>query len=84
VDGNFAYSQVIVCTVAGEAVLSVYPNPASSTLNITGAVSGPLRLLDAGGRWMGWLKAGANDVGGLAAGVYYVSCGGKLYPFLKR
>jgi hypothetical protein len=83
-DGNFTYSQVIVCNVAGEAGLLIYPNPVSSTLTISGVAGGSLRLLDATGRSLGDLKAGANDVSGLAAGIYYVRYSGKLYAFLKH
>ncbi len=83
-NGHFTYSQVVVCTVGGSVALSMYPNPVSATLHITGTVGGPLLLLDASGRAMGSLKVGANEVGGLAAGVYYVSYEGKLYPFVKR
>jgi hypothetical protein len=83
-DGRSTYSQIVVCQVTGVASLSLYPNPAGSTLNITTTTNGPLALLDARGHLVGTLKVGSNDIDSLAAGVYYVRLGGQLYPFVKR
>ena len=83
-DGQFTYSGVIVCNVAATTGILLYPNPATSSLIIQGLVNGPVFLLDGGGRRVGYLKAGANAIDGLPAGVYYVEYAGRLLPFVKR
>lgn len=85
VDGQSTYSGVVVCMVDTMANIRLYPNPASSALNITGTTgSGPIVLLDDAGRFVGYLKTGVNDVSRLTAGIYFVYCGGHIYAFVKR
>lgn len=71
-DGSFAYSSVVTATVAGGAVVNVWPNPASTTLNISSTAEGvSFRLLNAnGGVVRDNLTNGRQDISGLARGLY--------------
>ncbi len=65
---------------------AIYPNPASDWLNITSEMSGNFMLFNPQGQAINVLQTGANDVSGLAAGVYLLrnSESGQSVRFLKR
>ncbi len=69
------------------AFLQAYPNPASTTLTVVGAVAGqPVRVFDSVGR----LALTATDasqplpVGTLPAGLYYLTAGGQRLRFQRQ
>ena len=70
--------------------LSVWPNPANSTLHIRNAKGGLLQVVDVAGRQImsrqlpGNVEEISLDISTLANGVYFVKIGGSTAKFVKE
>ncbi|HRO75319.1 MAG TPA: T9SS type A sorting domain-containing protein [Crocinitomicaceae bacterium] len=68
--------------------LSVYPNPANSTLNIEVKTATSIKIVDLLGATVAVqeLNAGTNriDVSNLISGVYFVQAGSSVVKFIKE
>ena len=74
-DGRFAYSAIQKLNFGGPGMLTVYPNPAQNTVQLTGVLPGSeVRLYDATGRMVMHTKATVTNlqlqVSNLANGLY--------------
>ncbi len=87
-DGNFAYSAVVQLNNSTKNLLTIFPNPTSSTLFVTTAgLVGNIKVLDILGRTMTTLAITSDttkiDVSSLAPGTYYCVVGGSSMFFVK-
>jgi surface protein len=73
-DGTVAYSKVESVSFEGSNAITVYPNPASTQLNVTTGSAGSYQLINTAGNIMlkGNLQAGYNSIntGALPDGMY--------------
>ncbi|GAB3572337.1 hypothetical protein GCM10027345_03240 [Hymenobacter daeguensis] len=91
VDGNAAYSPVRLVALARPAGLSLYPNPAHTSVTLAGAPAGSaVLLLDALGRTVATATAKENGTAtlalpaGLPGGLYVVRTGSQALRLLVR
>lgn len=88
-DGAFVYSTTIIVDFAGSNKISVYPNPFTSTLQVTGnGNKNTVRVLDVNGKVvLTQVFSGAGivlDVSNLAAGTYMVQVNDGSKPQLFK
>jgi len=92
-DGNHSYSNVVVIRYDSTGSLSIFPNPATGTVNVQ--LQAPpgqllLQVIDASGRVVRMLSLQSTggpmstvvDLSGLATGVYFIRVAGEVQSFL--
>jgi hypothetical protein len=94
-NGGYSYSKMVTIRYDKNGSIAIFPNPAKDVLTVqlhmpAGAVS--LQIIDALGRIMktvtlqspGSTLSTAIDLGGLAAGQYYLHAGSEVISFIKQ
>jgi ELWxxDGT repeat protein len=91
VNGNHTYSKIVEVKITKKASASVYPNPATHTINVQ--LSMPLSTVtiqDATGKTVstvavsdGRLSTSVN-ISALAGGLYFIKTGNETIPFVKQ
>ncbi len=79
-----APSGIVVAETQASTGISIYPNPAMSSITITSSV-GPISILDPLGRCYDVRQTGTTlDISALPSGVYFVSDGHSRVKFVKE
>lgn len=86
-NGTFDCGTVNIKESDTGAVFSLYPNPASTTIHITGGSAENIFVYDVAGRLVQNIKNEGEvglDVSSRACGMYFVRCGKHMVKFIKE